>query len=96
MNADPAATIARDELRASVLAVLAAIAPEADPASLRPDLSLRDQLDLDSVDVMNYVAALGARFGIEIPERDYPQLFRLDACVAYLARRVAKAGDGSV
>jgi acyl carrier protein len=76
-----------DELRAVVLRVLGDIAPEADLASLRPDLPLREQLDLDSMDILNFVVGLQAAIGVETPEVDYPKLATLDACVEYLASR---------
>ena len=72
------------ELRATVLRVLGEIAPEADPAALEPDVSFRSQLDLDSMDVLNFVIGLHATLGVEIPEADYPKLATLDGCVAYL------------
>lgn len=76
-----------DELRAVVLRVLGDIAPEADLASLRPDVAFREQLDLDSMDLLNFVVGLHAALGVEIPEADYPKLATLDACVEYLASR---------
>ena len=48
----------RDDIRATVLRVLGDIAPEADLAALRPDRELRDELDLDSMDILNAVIAL--------------------------------------
>jgi acyl carrier protein len=79
--------VTRDELRASVLRVLGDIAPEADLARLRPDLGFRDQLDLDSMDVLNFVVGLHAAVGVEVPEADYPKLATLDACLDYLEAR---------
>ena len=76
-----------DELRAMVLRVLGDIAPEADLASLRPDVAFREQLDLDSMDILNFVVGLHGALGVEIPEADYPKLATLDACVEYLASR---------
>jgi acyl carrier protein len=67
-----------------VLRALARVAPEADLSSLSPRANLRDQLDLDSVDFMNFVTAIHAEVGFDIPEADYPKLTSLDACVAYL------------
>lgn len=78
----------RDEIRATLVRVLGDIAPEADPASLRPDRDLRDQLDLDSMDVLNFVVGLHAALGLEIPEADYPKFATLDGGVAYLASRL--------
>jgi len=74
------------EARSLVLDVLSGIAPEADLASLPGKAQLRDELDLDSMDFLNFVAAVHARTGIDIPEADYPKLFTLDGAVAYLRR----------
>jgi acyl carrier protein len=76
-----------DDLRAVVLRALGDVAPEADLGSLRPDLAFRDQLDLDSMDILNFVVGLHAALGVDIPEADYPKLATLDACVEYLASR---------
>jgi acyl carrier protein len=78
----------RDELSAAVLRVLGEIAPEADLASLKPDVSFRDQLDLDSMDVLNFVVGLHVALGVEIPESDYPKLATLDGCIDYLMAEV--------
>ena len=74
----------RDEIRAVVLGTLAEIAPEADLSTLEPDVSFRDQLDVDSMDLLNFVIALHAVLHVEIPEADYPKLATLDRCVDYL------------
>jgi len=75
----------RDEIRATVLRVLGEIAPESDPASIKPDVGFRGQMDLDSMDVLNFVIGLHAALNVEIPETDYPKLATLDGCVEYLA-----------
>jgi acyl carrier protein len=79
--------VTRDELRATVLRVLGEIAPEADLAALHPDVGFRDQLDLDSMDMLNFVVGLHAAVGVDIPEADYPKLATLDGCVDYLEAR---------
>lgn len=78
-------------IRTSVLESLRRVAPEADLDDLPGDVELRDELDLDSMDFLNFVVAIGERTGIEIPERDYPEVMTLDACVAYLERRSTPA-----
>lgn len=80
--------MSRDEIRATVLRVLGDIAPEADLAAVRPDVAFREQLDLDSMDVLNVVIGLHEALHVEIPEADYPQLATLEGCVDYLAARV--------
>ncbi len=78
----------RDEIRDVVRRTLSAIAPEADLGTLDPKGELRDQLDIDSVDFMNFVVALHQELGVDVPEADYPKLSSLDGCVAYLAAKV--------
>jgi acyl carrier protein len=75
----------RDEIRATVLRTLGEIAPEADLSTLKADEPFRDQLDVDSMDLLNFVIALHAALHVEIPEADYPRLATLDGCVDYLA-----------
>jgi acyl carrier protein len=75
---------APDDLRKTVLRTLGEIAPEADLASLDPAKPFRDQLDLDSMDFLNFVIALHERLRVEVPEEDYPKLATLNGCVAYL------------
>ncbi len=79
----------RDEIRATVLRALGDIAPEADLSAIKPDVNFRDQLDLDSMDVLNFVVALHAAFGVEVPEADYPRLATLESAIDYLAARAA-------
>ena len=83
------ATTTLEEIRGAVFAVLGEIAPEADPTTVDTTESLREQLDLDSMDFLNFVIALHKRLGVEIPEADYPKLASVDGAVAYLAARGA-------
>lgn len=74
-----------DEMRAMVLDELKRIAPELEEGELRREKPLRDQVDLDSMDWLNFLVALHERFKVEIPESDYKRLGTLDEIVAYLA-----------
>jgi acyl carrier protein len=71
-----------------VLDALRRVAAEVDPETLEPSADFRDQLDIDSMDFLNFVIGLREATKIEILERDYPQLISLDRCVAYLGSRV--------
>ena len=73
-----------DEIKQVIVDALMRIAPEIEPGSIESGTSFRDQLDLDSMDFLNFVLALHDRLGIEIPEVDYPRLYTLDGAVAYL------------
>lgn len=77
----------RERIRATVLDVLGRIAPELDRASLRPGAELRAELDLDSMDFLNFVIGLHEAFGIDVPEADYRKLATLAGCVAYVETR---------
>jgi len=77
----------RDEIRAAFLDVLAAIAPEVDPAIIAPDKPLREQFDIDSMDFLNIIVRLREMLAIDIPESDYAELATLDRAVDYLVRR---------
>ena len=73
-----------DEIKALILGEVAKIAPEFDPLQIDPAVDLRDQIDLDSMDILNLMIAIHAATGIDIPEADYPKMATLDECVAYL------------
>jgi acyl carrier protein len=77
-----------EELKPVVLAALSDVAPELDAATLDPKRDLRDQLDLDSMDFLNFVVGLHKALGVDIPEADYRKLGTLEACVAYLAAKL--------
>lgn len=78
------------EIKTLVLRELGNIAPEADTDQLDPTVDLREQLDLDSMDILNWIIAIHETTGVEIPEADYPQMTTLDGCVRYLRGRMAK------
>lgn len=74
----------RDQIREVVLRLLGEIAPEVDLAAMKPDVSFRDQLDLDSMDFLNFVVALHKELRVDIPEADYPKYATLDGCIEQL------------
>lgn len=74
------------EIRRIAAEVLAGIAPEADLSTLGDDEGLREALDLDSMDFLNFVIGLGQRSGLNIPEADTPRLYTMRGLVAYLSR----------
>ena len=75
----------RDEIQRTVLRLLGEVAPEADLTQLKPTVSFRDQLDIDSMDFLNFVIALHAALQVDIPETDYPKIATLQGCIEYLA-----------
>jgi acyl carrier protein len=67
---------------------LGKIAPEVAVAELLPAKPLRDQVDLDSMDWLNFLVALHEQFRVEIPEADYRKLRTLDDLVAYVRAKL--------
>ena len=78
-----------DQVKQIVIDIINEIAPDEDTSDLKPDVNLREQLDLDSMDFLDIVMELRKQHGIEVPEADYPQLASLDSCAAYLTPKFA-------
>jgi len=76
------------DIRQAVKEELNNIAPEIDMAAIDPAGDLRETLDIDSMDFLNFITAIHHRLGVDIPELDYPKLVTLDGAVAYLAARI--------
>jgi acyl carrier protein len=76
------------ELRRILLDALGRVAPEANVASLSDEAELREELEIDSIDVLNLAIALHEATGVDVPERDYAELATLARGVAYLRRRL--------
>jgi len=66
---------------------LSNIAPEVDLAGVDPKADLREAVDIDSMDFLNFVTAVHRRTGVDIPEADYPKLATLAGIYAYLEAR---------
>ena len=76
------------EIREAVREALSNVAPEVDVDGLNPAKDLRDQIDIDSVDFLNFVIGLHKALNVEIPDADVAKLVTLNGCVAYLMSRV--------
>ena len=78
----------RDEIRSAVVQALTSVAPEIDPQALRGDTALRHELDLDSIDFLNFVIALHGSLGVDVPESDYVKFGTIDGAVQYLQSKL--------
>ena len=78
----------RDQIRATILEIIAQIIPDEDLSNLKGDIPIREQVELDSMDFLDIIMELRKRYGIEVPEDDYVQLATLDGSVAYLEPRM--------
>ena len=88
------AKLTTDEIKNTVQRILGEIAPEADLTQLKPDVSFRDQLDIDSMDFLNFVIALHETLHLEIPQADYPKLASLNGCLQYVMEMQSRQGKG--
>lgn len=77
---------------ATVRRLLSELRPEIDLDTVPRDADLREELDVDSMDFLNFVIAIDEATGIEIPEDDYGELISLDDLLSYLDERAAGAG----
>lgn len=76
------------EIKQAVREALSNVAPEVDYNAIDPAKDLRDQIDIDSVDFLNFVIGLHKELNIEIPDADIAKLTTLNGCVVYLMSRV--------
>jgi acyl carrier protein len=74
----------KDDCKKLVIDIISDIAPDEDLSAIKPDIRLRDQLQLDSMDFLDIVMELRKRHGIEVPEADYLHLASLESCATYL------------
>jgi acyl carrier protein len=84
--------MAEEDTRGVVLSVLTRIAPEVDPDDIRDDALLRDQVDLDSMDWLNFLRGIHTRLHVDIPESDYASLRTLADVVGYVEKNASRAG----
>jgi acyl carrier protein len=76
-----------ENLEALLVSLILEIAPEVTADDIDPTDDLRDQLDLDSMDLLNLMVKIRDRIGVEIPEADYSQLSTIEGAVKYLQER---------
>lgn len=78
----------REEIILAIKDIITTIAPDEDLSSLKNDVRLREQIELDSMDFLDIVMELRKRYGVQVPEEDYKELATLDGCVAYLSPKL--------
>jgi acyl carrier protein len=78
----------QEQVRQVVLNIISDIAPDEDMTTLKDEVSLREQLDLDSMDFLDIVMELRKRHKVEVPAEDYPKLATMASCVSYLTPKM--------
>lgn len=75
-------------IRDAISRTLASIAPEVSLEQIVATVPLRDQIDLDSMDWLNFIVGLHEQLHVDIPEADYRKLRTLNDLVAYLRAKL--------
>jgi len=76
------------DIRAVVAQELGRIAPEIPFDDIDPSEDLREECDIDSMDFLTLITALGKEMSLPMPEADYDQMRTLDDLLAYLGSRL--------
>lgn len=79
--------MSEERIKQAIAHVLATIAPEADLDELEPGENIREALDIDSFDFLNFLIGLNEELGVEVPESDYGKLTTVDEIVRYVSAR---------
>jgi len=75
--------------RDNVIDAIVAVAPDLTAVPIADDDDFVDDLELDSMDLLNIAIAVRERTGVDIPERDHAKL----RCVADLTAYVDRANS---
>jgi len=76
------------ELQSTLRRILADITSDSEANIIKADVRIRDQLDLDSMDFLNFLIAVNEELNVDIPEADYPKLRTLNDISSYLAAKL--------
>jgi acyl carrier protein len=76
------------EIKGALLLQLKTIAPDTDPSQLQPDDDVRQTLEIDSFDFLQFIVALDEQFGIQTPEEDYGRIRTLKELTQYVEEKV--------
>lgn len=79
-----------EEIRGMVLDIIRDVAGLDETPEVKGGESIREQLDLDSMDFLDIVMELRKRHKIEVPEADYPKLATLNSTIDYIAGLAGK------
>ncbi len=78
-----------DAIKNKIFELLKKIAPDTEPSELKPEDNIRETLNIDSFDTLQFVVALSENFSIEIPEQDYGKITNLKDLLSYINNKIA-------
>jgi acyl carrier protein len=77
-----------EEIKTVIFQLLKNIAPDTEPSTLQPNENIRETLNIDSFDSLQFVIALNEKLGIEIPEEDYGKITNLKELLLYINKKM--------
>lgn len=80
----------KENVRNEILNILKKFAPEVDIGNIDPQLPLREQFEIDSLDFVNFVIRIHEKFSVDIPESDYLKLRTLEEANQYIVEKMSK------
>lgn len=76
--------MSEEEIKTVIFQLLKRIAPESEPSALKPEENIRETLNIDSYDTLQFIVALNEKLGIEIPEQDYGKISTVRSLLDYI------------
>jgi len=76
------------EIKEIIFQLLKQIAPDTEPSQLKPNENIRETLNIDSFDSLQFLVSLNEKLGIEIPEEDYGETTTLNNLVNYILEKM--------
>jgi acyl carrier protein len=80
--------VTTDEIRAGLAEILEEIA-DVSPDDVTPEKSFTDDLDVDSLSMVEVVVAAEEKFGVKIPDDDVQNLKTVGDAVSYIEKAQA-------
>jgi acyl carrier protein len=77
-----------EEIKKTVFQLLQRIAPETDPSLLMPEENIREALNIDSFDALQFIVSISEKLNVDIPEEDYGKTSSLKSLIAYLREKL--------
>lgn len=73
-----------NEIKSVIVQLLKNIAPDTNPELLKPDDNIRQTLEIDSFDYLQFIVGLDEKLGTNIPEEDYGKIQKMGELVGYV------------
>ncbi|ERM81149.1 phosphopantetheine-binding protein [Rhodonellum psychrophilum GCM71 = DSM 17998] len=78
----------KSEILNTIHELLKNIAPEMDPTLLGQEENIREALNIDSYDALQFIVALCEKLKIDIPEQDYGKTATIKSLLTYLEKKI--------